>query len=267
MTVRTRAQLNSDADTNLPDNTTRAISPEDVRQRIKDLADSSALTSDITGAANKSTPVDADKFLLLDSAASDAFKLPTWANIKAAIWSALGALISAGTGKTTPVGADMLVIADSAASDATKKLTITNLSAFLRSAGWAVTGNISSTGNVEVDSGALLIDAANASASAVLYFRDNTGSDQAYVYWEYSSDSLVLNRQGGTAPLVMNSSSIWTISGYPVLYIRSYTVGTVPTASGRTGELIYVSNETGGAVVAFSDNTNWRRVTDRAIVS
>ena len=30
---------------------------------------------------------------------------------------------------------------------------------------------------------------------------------------------------------------------------------------------IYVSDETGGAVLAFSDGTNWRRVTDRAVVS
>ena len=43
MTVRSRAQLNSDADTHLPNNTSGAISPEDVRQRVKDLADSAAL--------------------------------------------------------------------------------------------------------------------------------------------------------------------------------------------------------------------------------
>lgn len=46
----------------------------------------------------------------------------------------------------------------------------------------------------------------------------------------------------------------------------SYTVSTLP-AVGTAGGLIYVSNESGGAVLAFSDGTNWRRVTDRAIVS
>lgn len=40
MAVKTRAQINSDADTFLPDNITGAISPADVRQRVKDLADS-----------------------------------------------------------------------------------------------------------------------------------------------------------------------------------------------------------------------------------
>ena len=48
--------------------------------------------------------------------------------------------------------------------------------------------------------------------------------------------------------------------------LPSYTVAGVPTAS-PAGQIIYVSNETGGAVLAFSDGTNWRRSTDRAIVS
>lgn len=50
-----------------------------------------------------------------------------------------------------------------------------------------------------------------------------------------------------------------------VLPLKSYTVATVPTVG--TGELIYVSDETGGAIPAFSDGTNWRRVSDRVIVS
>ncbi len=49
--------------------------------------------------------------------------------------------------------------------------------------------------------------------------------------------------------------------------LPTYTVAGVPAAAGHARGLIYVSNEAGGAVVAFSDGTNWRRVTDRAIVS
>jgi len=50
--------------------------------------------------------------------------------------------------------------------------------------------------------------------------------------------------------------------------LPSYTVGTVPSAStAGAGAHIYVTNETGGAVPAFSDGTNWRRVTDRAVIS
>lgn len=57
--------------------------------------------------------------------------------------------------------------------------------------------------------------------------------------------------------------------------LPSYTVADLPSAAdwfssaagdGRSA-LIFVSNESGGAVPAFTDGTNWRRVTDRNIVS
>jgi len=46
-----------------------------------------------------------------------------------------------------------------------------------------------------------------------------------------------------------------------------YTVATVPAAEDYTAGLIYVSDESGGAVPAFSDGSSWRRVTDRTIIS
>jgi hypothetical protein len=46
----------------------------------------------------------------------------------------------------------------------------------------------------------------------------------------------------------------------------TYTVATLPPAT-TVGRIVYVSNEAGGAVLAFSDGVNWLRVTDRAIVS
>ena len=51
------------------------------------------------------------------------------------------------------------------------------------------------------------------------------------------------------------------------LLLKSYTVATLPTASEWTAGVIYVSDETGGATLAFSDGTNFRRVQDRAIVA
>ena len=55
------------------------------------------------------------------------------------------------------------------------------------------------------------------------------------------------------------------------LALASYTVGTAPnpapTPTTNTGALIYITDDIGGAVPAFSDATNWRRVTDRAVVS
>ena len=49
--------------------------------------------------------------------------------------------------------------------------------------------------------------------------------------------------------------------------LPSYTVATVPSAASNARKFIYVSNEVGGAVPAFSDGTVWRRVTDRAVIS
>lgn len=46
----------------------------------------------------------------------------------------------------------------------------------------------------------------------------------------------------------------------------TYTVAGVPAAATYPRGVIYVSNETGGATLAFSDGTNWRRVQDRAVI-
>ena len=45
-----------------------------------------------------------------------------------------------------------------------------------------------------------------------------------------------------------------------------YTVADVPNAAAGYG-LIMVTDEVGGPVTAFSDLTNWRRTTDRAVIS
>lgn len=47
--------------------------------------------------------------------------------------------------------------------------------------------------------------------------------------------------------------------------LESYLVAGLPAQF--AGGMIFVTNETGGAVPAFSDGINWRRVTDRVIVS
>lgn len=49
-------------------------------------------------------------------------------------------------------------------------------------------------------------------------------------------------------------------------YLKSYTAATLPSATTACG-LIYVSDDCNGAVMAFSDGTNWRRMTDRMIVN
>lgn len=60
-----------------------------------------------------------------------------------------------------------------------------------------------------------------------------------------------------------------TISGIiaPSTFILpTFTVSTLPSAN-PAAQMIYVSDESGGPVIAFSDGTNWRRATDRAVVT
>ena len=65
--------------------------------------------------------------------------------------------------------------------------------------------------------------------------------------------------------LVQGGNTVRAAIGDTVI-LNSYLKTALPAAS-PPGQLIYVTNEVGGAVPAFSDGTNWRRVTDRAIVS
>ena len=52
----------------------------------------------------------------------------------------------------------------------------------------------------------------------------------------------------------------------PVFTVAQLT-GTEVPASSRPDGLVMVSDEVDGQVPAFSDSVNWRRVTDRAIIS
>jgi hypothetical protein len=47
----------------------------------------------------------------------------------------------------------------------------------------------------------------------------------------------------------------------------SYTVASLPSASGIAGAIIFVSDAMGGGIPAFSDGTDWRRLDDRAVIS
>jgi hypothetical protein len=78
------------------------------------------------------------------------------------------------------------------------------------------------------------------------------------------SSNRVLYANYGTLTDSGSNNAIFNRNGVP--YLPSYVKTSLPSATDAAG-LIYVSNEAGGAVVAFSDGTNWRRVTDRAVVS
>ena len=86
-------------------------------------------------------------------------------------------------------------------------------------------------------------------------FLYNFGSTRANDTWTM--------RIGGS-PVATFSTSTFSFSR-PVQLV-SQSVNNLPSAS-PAGQMIYVQNESGGAIPAFSDGTNWRRMSDRAIVS
>ena len=57
-----------------------------------------------------------------------------------------------------------------------------------------------------------------------------------------------------------------TLNGSLPPRVPVVTVAERPSVT-PAGRLVVVSNETGGSVLAFTDGTNWRRSTDRAVVS
>lgn len=48
---------------------------------------------------------------------------------------------------------------------------------------------------------------------------------------------------------------------------KAYTVAAVPSAATNPGRSIYVTDESGGPTLAFSNGTNWLRYSDGAIIS
>lgn len=126
-----------------------------------------------------------------------------------------------------------------------------------------------------VGNGIALIGNANTCSVDGNHIRDNSGQMQ-YTVAEFAlgGDTPSGNQIGlnyGTAGALGRYHVIGANStaGYPgFVGLPTYTVSSVPSASASgPGAAIFVSNEAGGAVQAFSDGTNWRRVTDRAVIS
>ena len=115
-----------------------------------------------------------------------------------------------------------------------------------------------------------------------------TASDNAnavgIVRWDataiHSPERFAVRRRTGGATLeylsIVNDGRIGVGTSTPsarlhvdgAVRVASYTVAALPSAASQgAGAIVFVADETGGAVLAFSDGTDWRRATDRAVVS
>ncbi len=64
----------------------------------------------------------------------------------------------------------------------------------------------------------------------------------------------------------VNATELGTEPPWPLRMIQVSKLA-LPTPTDNVGSLIYVTDDVGGAVTAFSDGVHWRRMTDRAIIS
>jgi len=105
-------------------------------------------------------------------------------------------------------------------------------------------------GDVSISDGYLTLNEINDPIQLInaglLYTKESDGYSELH----FRNDS------GNTAQL--------TSKGH--ILLGSYSVDDLPSPY-PAGQMIYVIDDTGGAVPAFSDGDDWRRVTDRAVVS
>ena len=124
--------------------------------------------------------------------------------------------------------------------------------------------------NGQTSGGSATVDVRTQSSTGKAYYRASQVSGQQWSWGMNASQNYVL-----TGSSDLGSNTVYTVdkTNRNVAFtnppkLPSYTVAGVPSASTYgAGSMIYVSNESGGAVPAFSDGTNWRRVTDGAVVS
>ncbi|WP_075221065.1 hypothetical protein [Acuticoccus yangtzensis] len=79
--------------------------------------------------------------------------------------------------------------------------------------------------------------------------------DTGFVYAQSQTSDYAI----GDADVLSQSAGMLTLS--------TFAVASLPSAAGVAGSVVYVSDAAGGAVLAFSNGTNWLRVTDRVVVS
>lgn len=122
--------------------------------------------------------------------------------------------------------------------------------------------------NNSINSGSITATGTNSGGSPATIF---TGSpDGAAALYNAGTAtartaSSALQVHDGTDWRTVNHTHNTSFTNPPIF--PAYTVAGLPTASSYTNGVVIVTNEVGGRTLATSDGTNWRRVSDGAIVS
>ena len=126
----------------------------------------------------------------------------------------------------------------------------------------------------------LKINKASVSASGTLAFQTNfstraeiglAGNDKLTLKVSADgsgfTDALVIDQTSGAVGIGTGSPTC-ALHVNGGLRVGQFSKTSLPSASVTgTGCIIYVADDVGGSVLAFSDGTTWRRVTDRAVIA
>ena len=141
--------------------------------------------------------------------------------------------------------------------------------------------NISMTANAGTDT--ITINATAAGVNEQVQF-NNAGNFDGDADFTYNSSTNTLTIKNLIAESVNPPSTLtgtYTISSPTTITLdptseiindapmklKGYTVAQLGSLTSSAGAMVYCTDETGGSIPAFYDGTNWRRVSDRAIVS
>lgn len=114
----------------------------------------------------------------------------------------------------------------------------------------------------------------NASTAGTSLFSSALAAGDADPNWSFTSsvtrtagNFLTIADSSGTHLSLSSASATKGMLSVTALKLPEYTVAGVPSAVDFDNCAIIVSNEAGGRTIATSDGTNWRRVSDGAIIS
>ncbi|MDF1610272.1 DUF2793 domain-containing protein [Hoeflea sp. YIM 152468] len=93
-----------------------------------------------------------------------------------------------------------------------------------------------------------------------------TYADKPLILRTDTTDRMYIHGDGRISIGTSTASALLSVNG--AIRHGQYTVSTLPDAAANgAGAMIYVSDASGGAIMAFSDGSSWRRVSDRTVVS
>jgi len=118
----------------------------------------------------------------------------------------------------------------------------------------------------------VILNKAAEGRTASFLFQDNWSGRAEFGLTGNDDFSLKVSADGATwreaLHVICRTDTQPVIHAFGPMRMASYMVSTLPDAADAgAGAVIFVSDESGGATLAFSDGANWRRIQDRAIVT